>query len=202
MIVVAIIATLAALAIVNLTQSRVRANEATALTALKNYCTAQVTFQTGRLGRVASNTSPGGDHTGYCRVFPNLFYGNPVRDSNAADLTLNISLISKAHADAYIDSLVTYSEINAAPTVPPTSPVGYQGYQFANSSDSDADPDFFLTKFSHLAVPARSGATGQNVYWVSLEGTIYYRGVPANQDAATSAAISTPDGSFSGWFNL
>ena len=199
MIVVAIIAIVAAIAIPNLMQSRVRANEATAVTTLKNYSVAQVTFQTGKMGRVPANTPAGGEVAAYCEIYPNLFYGNPALETSNADTTQHLALISKAHADAYVPGLVV-SRINAVPTAPPAVPTPHQGYHFANPSGLDAD--HYLTKFSQLALPAKSASTGNNAYWVSIAGTVYFHGLPKGQDPVTSLTISTPDTSFTGWLNL
>lgn len=51
MIVIAIIAILAAIAIPNLLESRIRANEANAVAAIKEIATAQVQYETGHFGK-------------------------------------------------------------------------------------------------------------------------------------------------------
>lgn len=207
MIVIAIIAIIAAIAIPNLMQSRIRANEATAVTAIKNYCAAQVQFQVGKQGRYSANTSYASSATSYCVTYPNLFYGNPVAGmatgtggtGAAGDLTKNLALISRAHADAYIT--LDGGTINSTPTTP-GGQTPYQGYQFQNPNG--APSNFFQSNFAQVAAPSMSGTTGQSIYWVGIEGTVYMQGVGSGESAATTGAVTTPskDGKYDNWLSL
>jgi prepilin-type N-terminal cleavage/methylation domain-containing protein len=90
MIVVAIIAIIAAIAVPNLLRSRMQANEATAVGALKTYASAQEVYRKGNfLARIGG--SPYRDY--YCPSFIQLYYnfsGDP------------IELIPRGMADATI----------------------------------------------------------------------------------------------------
>ena len=200
MIVIAIIAIIAAIAIPNLMQSRIRANEATAVTALKNYCTAQVTYQVGKQGRVTENTAANGEPTAYCFVYPNLFFGNPAIDTGG-DTTTNLALISKAHAEARVDS-VNPGTINDGNPTAVDGNGAYQGYFFSNAQDADADETWYETSFAQVGAPALSSSTGNNIYWVGVEGTVYFKGLPKGQDADTSVAQDTPITDFTDWLSL
>lgn len=79
MIVIAIIAILAAIAIPNLMESRIRANEANAVAALKEIATAQVQYETGHFAIIE------GEDRGFAYRIDGLFYNQQ-----------NVHLISEA----------------------------------------------------------------------------------------------------------
>lgn len=203
MIVIAIIAIIAAIAIPNLMQSRLRANEATAVTCLRNYGTAQVTFQLGQQSSVPANsdtTSSG--LRGFADNFRNLFYGLPrtIPTSNgeyAGDATRNLALISQAHADAFItaaDAKVTPANVGS-PTTPGVSTV-YQGYHFAEDpvlADNKANGTF-ITNYGLLGLPANSATTGNNAFWMDSENTVMRKGLVATYDQDTGYTAIVTDG--------
>lgn len=200
MIVIAIIAIIAAIAIPNLVQSRIRANEASAVTAVKAYATAQVTFAAGRHGREATNLTPNTVATDYCPNFRNLFYGVQANDTNK-----NLELISMAHADAFIDEPSPVGgATNPSLATPAGNPTPYTGYQFIEPAELTGLD--FGTKFGQLAVPANSSSTGNNAYWIGLQGTVYMTGLTADDDADTNKGINTPSsGVFTGtldWLSM
>lgn len=205
MIVIVIIAIVAAVAIPNLLQSRILANEAAAVTVLKAYHTAQVTFQTGRHGRILKNTKAG--PRGYCDNYRNLYYGIPVALDGTAGEGL-LQLIAKEHADAFGYG---ENEENAPSTThKPATTVGnpntpttvtkdgvaagipYHGYHFftpgglpgeqLGASQADPRQRWFATQFAQLAAPALSGSTGVHALYIGLQGRVWIRSVKAGQD--------------------
>lgn len=201
MLVIGIIAIIAAIAIANLMRSRTHANEATAVTCVRNYGTAQVTFQLGELASVITNTSPA--HSGlrgYADNFSNLFYGNPrsVAAGTAgiytADTTRNVALISQSFADAW--AVPTSGEItNPIPIVPPTQPVVYQGYYFTEDPLLVGVTMAFSTNYALIAVPADSSSTGSNAYWMDSENSVMRKGLKAGKkpdDIVSALSGETP----------
>ena len=191
MIVIAIIAIIAAIAIPNLMQSRIRANEATAVTVVKGYATAQVTFQVGRQGRETVNTD--GGNSGFCDNYRNLFYGVPVNQVAGTDF---LQLISQTHADAATDD-----DDNGTTTVgTPSALAPYQGYRFQSPTGMTVGAgttSWFETQFAQIAIPMNSTSTGTNAYFVGIQGQVWMQGLTANQDLTTSigdvgAAADTP----------
>lgn len=193
MIVIAIIAIIAAIAIPNLMRSRIMANEANAVAALKSFTTAQVTFQTGKQGRLAANTTLGA--TAYADNYRNLFFGNPVADTVGAvanaDATRNLALINQTFADAFIaDNPLGGAATNNVPTVPVATAVGnpYQGYLFSEPGAGIVLADLAFT-FALYALPGNSSTNGNNAFWVGQEGTVWMQGLLADQNVAASAGV-------------
>ncbi len=192
MIVIAIIAIIAAIAIPNLMQSRIRANEATAVSVIKAYTTAQVTFQVGRQGRETTNTNAG--DSGFCDNYRNLYYGTPV--GQAANTNV-LQLITQTHADAYADD----ADDGGAATIGGTAVGGqapYQGYHFMSplgvaAGDPDAEPPtlgWFSTAFAQVAVPANSSTTGTNAYYVGIQGQVWMLGLAAGNNLAANVTAA------------
>ena len=210
MIVVAIIAIIAAVAIPNLLQSRIRANEATAVTCLRNYASAQVTFQVGQQARVETNADwDVVGNNGYADNFRNLFYGNPkttiIADSGGkyeADTSTNLSLISQAHADAFNEARTPTTEANSDPTAAASTASAYQGYYFDEPLDDDISAlltsatditEYFIGDFALRAVPANSSNTGNSAFWVNTQGTVLKRGlVPSKLYSDIFTDLNTP----------
>ena len=186
MLVIAIITIITAIAIPNLMRTRTSANEATSITTLKAYATAQITFQAGRQGRVTANSNAG--QTGYCDNFRNLYYGNPVGD------TRNLALISMAFADAYARAPgPAAAATNAVPTTPTASPRHYQGFLFAEPREMIAGPDNrYATDFALLGVPATAGQTGHNAFWLGQQGTVHMTALPIGTAVAVNVELQTP----------
>ena len=176
MIVIAIIAIIAAIAIPNLIQSRIRANEASAISVIKQIAAAQVQFQVARQGRLSSNT--GATRTGYADNYRNLYYGNPHGDSANA----NLALISKAIADAWaIEDNNTGTR--GTPT-PKGAQLAYQGYHFVEP-DGVGSTDF-ATSYAIIAVPNNAARTGTNSYYLGEDGTVYQKGLTASWVVGTN----------------
>ena len=201
MIVVAIISIISAIAIPNLLQSRIRANESTAVTAIKNYVSAQVTFQVGRQGRNSVNTAtPNGYTTNYRNLCFGIAFGGTTGDGN-------LLLISQAHADAFVDEPGSGGGAanNTGLLQPAPARASYQGYHF--NEPATLIPNFFELNFAQVAAPANTNSTGNNFYWVGLEGTVYMKAAPPgliNPDVSYAAIGHTPsvDGLIGGWRSL
>lgn len=189
MVVIAVIAIIAAIAIPNLMRSRVLANEATAVSAIKAYATAQVTFQVGRQGGDPVNSNAG--LTGYSDNFRNLFYGNPKQNRTA-----NLVLISQAMADAFArEPADNAAKTHNVPVEPTKTASSYQGYLFSEPNEmrkNDEDASAFEHNFAILAVPHTGGQSGFNLFWVGQQGTVWMKGVSANANYSISIAEATP----------
>lgn len=151
------LAIIAAIAIPNLMQSRMRANEATAITVLKSYATAQITYS------VANRR----ESKGYCDNFRNLHYG---RGSSGEQLLL----ISKSAADAFAGPPTGSPTSGDAPT----SPIPYQGYVFLE--DPSLGPDDWANDFALVAYPIEPGKTGSSIYLIDTEGTVFVKWAEAD----------------------
>lgn len=190
MIVIAIIGIIAAIAIPNLMRSRTSANEAVAVSALKAYGTAQVTFHTGKFGVESANSMAGAK--GYCDNYRNLYYG--VHPNRPTD---NLTLITQAFADAFGRAPgAGCASTNSSPIAAPGVPTAYQGYVFSEAKemfDTDAAGNTrFATEFAMLGVPLLGGTTGENAYWIGLRGTVMMRGVPISVDYTLNIEVDTP----------
>jgi prepilin-type N-terminal cleavage/methylation domain-containing protein len=201
LIVITIIAVLGILAIPNLIRSRTTANEATAITNLKAYSSAQVTFQLTKAGTLATNSKAG--IAGFCDNFRNLHYGTPRTAPNQI-----LALISKQFADAYARApgskcAPTYGLVST----PAPEPQLYQGYLFAEAKemiDPAGPSNLFLTNYAFMGVPYTAGREGSHCYWIGLEGTVYAKGLVTGTGYATSIEVSTPfiPATASGWDGL
>lgn len=202
LIVVAIILIIAAVAIPNLLQANLRANEANAADLLRKYADAQKAFQKARAGVLLTNSGRGGGD-GYADDYSALHAGHPPtvgpdgKFAPDADKTLN--LIDKAFADA---------------RGPDGKPV--KGYLFAEplaagAADAIAavDPktgeavagkdNFWAGRFALVAVPAVAGSTGERAFYIDDGGVIMMKDVPAKTPATGSITMDTPLTNASGW---
>lgn len=215
MLVLLVMGIIAAIAIPNFMRGRLQANEANAVAALRTYATAQVTFQTGKQGRAKTNSLAGS--TGYCDNFRNLHYGNPIAESVgysfSIDANTNLALINQAFADAFGGPhLDGAAKVNSGiPKTAATDATAYAGYFFLEPSALSTPPAVpggtaktqFLHTFALHAVPANSSATGNNAFWVSLDSTVWQKGLKQDQDYAASLAEPTPSSpGFAGWTTM
>lgn len=187
MVVIGIIAIIAAIAIPNLLRSRTSANETTAVTLVRNYGNAQVTFQLGEHASVITNTNPAfSGLRGFADNFSNLFYGNP-RSSAAsasgihiADATHNLALISQEYANAW--AVPTGGEaINPVPTAPPPNATAYQGYYFTEDPILVGVNKAFATNYAIVGLPANTSNTGTFAYWMDSENSVVRKGLPGGK---------------------
>lgn len=185
MMTIAIIAIIAAIAIPNLMRSRMAANEAAAVTVVKSYATAQVTFQVSQEGALATNTNAG--LKGYCDNFRNLYYGNPSKDPNSI-----LKLISRAFANAFARDPAEGQAATRSSPVVPDGMAPYQGFLFGEPKELLASPKSFETTFALLAVPTQSSVTGDNAFWIGTEGNVKVAGLNKNSIADTSIDMDTP----------
>lgn len=144
-------------AIPSLVQSRVRAGEATAITCLRNYHTAQTTFSMKEYGKIQGNT---GDAAKYCDNFRNLYYGGT--ETGGA-----IRLISQGMADAF--AAPTRGANTAGEYATEATP--YSGYLFFEDPVM-AESDGWNGNFALVAYPAESGVWGEHIIWIDSRSTI------------------------------
>lgn len=175
-----------AIAIPNLMESRIRANEANAIASLKELAAGCVQFS------IMRNNMNGP----YCPNFRNLYYFHP------EDSSETINLISKTLADAFIVDdpfgqmpTVTTSTTNGKQVVPPMEGVPYQGYLFAEI------PLDFSNNFGYIAIPATAGATGRSYYIVSAEGIVYLKAAQGTAEQ-TLQLFGTQEFWATGWDQL
>ncbi len=195
MIVIAIIAIIAAIAIPNMLQSRMRANEATALTCMNNYCTAQNTFNTGDNFRVVGNTTA---NTIYADNFQNLHFGLEKSGVGAAAGTYNASTIQLGLIGSHFASSRTAGTFQATPIVgaPALGITVYNGYTFSEPNELNAAAAslaFFQTDYALVANPVAAGRTGSLIYYVDSEGNPLTQPTVANEaDTIGHARIASP----------
>ncbi len=202
-IVIALVSIVAAIAVPNLMHHRMLANEAAAVTRLKAYATAQETFQRGRHGRMAVNTTAG--PAGFCDNYRNLYYGVPFEGKPGTDL---LKLITKEHADAYgfgrneeggntVNRPAT-TVGNPSTPAPNAQNAGtpFKGYYFfapgglpgpqSRPNSTTTNPDgsktdiahgrreaWFTTLYAQLALPALVGSTGTSAYYIGIDGRVW-----------------------------
>lgn len=185
LIVVAIIAIIAAVAIPNLMQAHMSANESNAVVKLREYAEAQKKFKAGNHGALADN-SPLGGANGYASDYSLLRYGHntvpgpggtPVADENSP-----LNLIEKDFADARGAS---------------GSPC--HGYLFGEPDGADAIENFWSDRFALLAVPSVTGRTGARALYIDDQGVLLMKDLPSESKAAESLLIDTPVKSDTGW---
>lgn len=133
-----------------------RANEASAVTCLKQYAAAQAAYRS-RFG------------TRYCADFRILFYGPD-------DKGRPLELISKGFADAFVRP----PSASSPPHGRAAKPVPYQGYVFCEDPYV-ADNSLWDGTFALVAYPAKPGRTGNNLYWIGEKGDVYSCGIPEGQ---------------------
>lgn len=201
MIVIAIIAIIAAIAVPNLMQSRIRANEANMITVLGQYKTAQVTWLTGGQGDLASNAAA---TSVYADNYRNLTYGIPViRGTGTGDATQNLLLLSRAIADAFaagpITGAATTSTAGPLSTVTANA-VPYQGYEYAEAKG--AAIGYFTSGFALVGVPVAPGQTGGIVGFANQEGQTRVQGIGSDKTMANALDLDTPVTDGSAWTGM
>ncbi len=195
LIVIAIIAIIAAIAIPNLMQSRIRANESNAVSQIRNYAVAQSLFVARTCGLLAANRggSYAANREGYCANYRLLYYGNTVvsggEDGDAFVADAQLRLISVAHADA------RYGETDAQ---------AFNGYWFIEPVETEGTEDqpsnFFDFSYAQLAIPMNSSRTGSRAFFFDDNGTPFNKLLEANQLAAATFGMATPlDSTAKGW---
>lgn len=147
-----------------------RRNEATAVTALKSYATAQVTFSIwgkSKPGRGAGNTLATGD-AAYADNYRNLFYGVVEHQ----DESIRFTLIPKPLADAFlIDNFL--GGFPTADAMAPQESVPYSQYYFQEDPSGLLTASGYDKTFALMAFPRILGKTGRYVYWIGIEGIVY-----------------------------
>jgi prepilin-type N-terminal cleavage/methylation domain-containing protein len=186
MIVIAIIAIIAAVAIPNLLQSRIRANEGTTSASLKEIGSAQLIFQGRNFAKLVSNSTVG-NNGAFAANFRNMFYTpDPSRGDNP------IALITQAYVDAALGE-DAQSEV-ATLGNPNTPDVAHNGYLFAKPIDVTEEETFYQYNYAIEAVPASSGNTGNTVFVLTSDGTVWSK--PVKLPVNTSGDEIYNDGDF------
>lgn len=202
LIVVAIIAVIAAVAIPNLLQAHMRANEANAAALLKKYAEAQQKFKSQKAGAWIGNSSKGGVD-GYADNYALLQTGQPVvtgsdgRIAPAADKTLDL-----------LDN--TFAAARGLGGVPS------HGYLFlepesagADDAEATVDPqtgravapadNFWAGRFALLAVPTAAGRAGTKALYIDDGGVLMMKDLPSGAGADQTFRIETPLRNAPGW---
>ncbi len=203
MIVIAIIAIIAAIAIPNMLQSRMRANESAALTCIKNYSTGQITFETGAQYQLGANTNSAfrnaqGQRIIYCDNFANLFYGEERSQAAGGGAVVGsgrtLNLISQAFADA--NGLPTVGTgVNNAVVAQTRGGTPYQGYLFTEpnvdlAAEYGTYNDAFVVNYALMGAPVVAGSSGNQIYYIDSEGTALRRAADAAGKASAAASLA------------
>jgi len=202
MIVVAIIAIIAAIAIPNLMQARIAANESNAIGALKAIATNQEIFRKNNRGSLTVNQGFSTTR-GFARAVAGLRVGVN-NDTPAA--ALNLISLQVAEASGLAPG-ADGPDPAAAVTAMGTNATfrrnaAYQGYIFLESAAPNPvagragfdTPAGWVNNFAVFAYPAIYERTGVNTYWNSDEGVILMNDLgAATNDAAPSVTINPQD---------
>jgi len=180
MIVVAIIAVIAAIAIPNLMQSRIQANETNAIAAMRSYATAQNTFIKGGYSQRAAADNYSSSYSGlkgvaadynanvksYAWPYPDLYAVSAENNTTAAP----VGLIAQSFATAY-------NEASA-----------WNGYWFANWEVNAPNPN----RYDLGSFPALYANTGNNSFYINQQGTV--KQAELGTDGAWSSDNTIPSG--------
>lgn len=141
----------------------VRANEATAVTCLKNYFHAQRRFAEQNLSSVSGNTSPGLGANAYADNYRNLRYG---RDGRGRRL----DLIGAAFADVFLEDRALAGAATGEGGAEKART--YQGYRFIKDVSGLPPAEKYGSRFALLAFPERAGITGQSIFRIDETGRV------------------------------
>lgn len=134
--------------------SRIRANEAAAAAALKQYVDAQHAFAANKLAGIQGNAPPGSPEDAYAARHSTLYYGHDAAGNELA-------LINKPFADAGLDAGVSIDDL--AP---------FMGYVFCEDP-SPVPSSGRRPQFALMAFPVTPGTTGLRILWIGSEKTIF-----------------------------
>ncbi len=208
MIVIAIIAIIAAIAIPNLLQSRIRANESNAVTQIRNYAAAQSIFEArdcGLLGVDNRGREYGVNADGYCASYPLLYSGTTVVGSGTgtAEAGGQLRLIGVGHANAaYTPGSAGTTDPDTGATVgeTPAGGVPFNGYLFTEASEAIAKDGFFDYSYAQIAIPENTDRTGSRAFFFDDNGTPYSRLLEKSKGASDYYNMTTPlDSTATGW---
>jgi prepilin-type N-terminal cleavage/methylation domain-containing protein len=206
MIVIAIIAIIAAVAIPNLMQSRIRANEGTQIPNMRQIATAQMLFSQRNFARkcdtiggspVSLVTSAGA----FADNYRNLYYAN--NPDNAADVP--VGLLTQNVADAAINDTGGFATTPTTTDSSAVAPVSIttaftgpalNGYYYGNPQDfatglGVTEAEYWASNYCVLALPATVGTTGTIAFYLAMDGSAFQRDLIVGTD--TSASIYGAD---------
>jgi len=195
MIVVAIIAIIAAVAIPNLLQSRIAANETSAITSVKAYATAQETFKRGAFSRRDILGEAGGAPGGALTAVPRPQYADPRRAYYAHPWTDLHWVDNQVPGNPGPTAHISFAMANA--TGPENA---LNGYFFLQPPLQGREAS--MTEYAPLfALPAQHGITGTHIFFISQAGVIFRKDaggqVNSLDDPRIAGASSPPHGH--GW---
>ncbi|MDR2390165.1 MAG: prepilin-type N-terminal cleavage/methylation domain-containing protein [Planctomycetota bacterium] len=206
MIVIAVIAIITAIAVPNMLQGRIRANESAAAAMLRVYSGRQETFRLAKLGAIPENGAPRDEDgqplpEGYCSNFRLLYYGRKP-DPDDAGARMLLQLIPKSMADAW--SAENKAVAAAIPWAGAAS-IGVQsaldGYFFREPADFNGES--WCCAFALQAFPALSGSTGSRAFWIGPGNRVLFSNLDApglrgdntgDTDIETPSTIPVPAG--------
>lgn len=196
LIIVAIILIIGTIALPNLMDSRMRANEAAAIDRLKSYADAQRIFKREGYGRIPENLAPVPD--GYSGNFRLLHYGVKPDTATAAGVQ-PLDLITKGHADAFIAGALSGVAPGGKTYGPREALAGYYFMDPVDFPDGMTSNEFFASGFAHVAVPDLANNTGNYMFFVDAEGAIWRRYVDKSVSHLESSTYATPLSNPSDW---
>ena len=191
----ALLAIIAAIAIPNMLQSRIHANESAAVVSLRTYSGRQENFRLARLGAIPEN---GALREGskplpesYCTNFRLLYYGRKP-DPDDADAQVLLQLISKSLADAYSVEKDTFAKAVKWTDAEIGAPSASEGYFFREPSDFR--DSLWCCAFALQAFPALSGSSGGLAFWIGPGNRVFSRLLASGLrgDGNSDTNIATP----------
>lgn len=205
MIVVAIIAIIAAIAVPNLLQSRMRANETSAIASISSYASAQQTYNTPSS---IYQKLPGGTNTGagnaYVDNYSNLFFGQkadaPAGTGITAAINEPLGLINAQFANSFAKKSAGLATKTTGSYAPLGTAVPYNGYQYAEPNDIPAG--LFVGSFALIGLPANAGQSGTVYVYIDGDAQPKTRGADmstANKKAEDAVLlVNTPQSTGTG----
>jgi type IV pilus assembly protein PilA len=208
LIVIAIIAVISAVAIPNLLQNRLLANETAAASALMRYATAQDIYAKGNAAAVTGNgaatDATNGDlpysHS-YCSNFRLLYYGwvygtaNP--DGSVDRGNAQLELLDKGMADAQAAENTAFGSAAAASLGnAPATATALNGYLFREPADfpPGGENERWASEFALIAYPSLSGSSGSAAFWIGGTRSVFERSLDSGLSGSVAAntGLTTP----------
>jgi prepilin-type N-terminal cleavage/methylation domain-containing protein len=198
MIVIAIIAIIAAVAIPNLMQSRIRANEGTQIPNMRQIATAQMLFSQRNFARKCAVVTPVSLVTSagaFADNYRNLYYANNPENTAAVPLGLLTQNVADAAYNANGGSTIATDTTAVTPIAIATDGSGpaLNGYYYNNPSDIlvalgiTAD-QYWASNYSVLAIPATVGTTGNIAFYLGMDGSAFQKDLVVGTDTSASVA--------------
>jgi prepilin-type N-terminal cleavage/methylation domain-containing protein len=202
MVVVAIVAVIAALAIPNLMQSRIRANEASQIPNLRQIATAQMLYAArkfaGRSREAGVPTSAASNPGGFTDNYRNLHYTRNLGHALGGP----VNLLNQTVADAAYDANgrgVTATDASATTPVAIVAGAGpaFSGYYYGNGDDFHTSlgvsiPQYWSNNYAIAASPATVGTSGSVGFYLGMDGSAFQRDLRSGVDTSVTTFTATP----------